>query len=268
MNNHVLSSAIFEHRFWLQVLGDHSRFIRDGLAPKEKTAIEQANEFIHMFDTLLNRARSTLSASETAELTIQAKQAALRLRRFKLQLLERHLVGKIDIHLPPTFLNHMVNELEEYVLVLKCLEQNQVPVFDPVHHHLLWLSDAAGHAASITSNLDMVEKDMIKRSNKFEKKFENFYLKAIELAKYMRTNLKQFPALGRFNTDVELEITLFRHFLNELEELRINDELLGTLSPLMADHMAREECYYLIKLAQVAGTKNPGCDPTHPRVEA
>lgn len=35
----------------------------------------------------------------------------------------------------------------------------------------------------------------------------------------------------------------------------------------MADHMFREECYYLTKLAMVAGTKNPTCDSTKPRTE-
>ena len=47
----------------------------------------------------------------------------------------------------------------------------------------------------------------------------------------------------------------------------IEKEILGTLSPLMADHMFREECYYLTKLAMVAGTKNPTCDPTKLRTE-
>lgn len=45
-------------------------------------------------------------------------------------------------------------------------------------------------------------------------------------------------------------MSLFKTFLNELEEMEINAESLGVLSPLMADHMAREEQYYLMKLAQ------------------
>jgi hypothetical protein len=82
---------------------------------------------------------------------------------------------------------------------------------------------------------------------------------------YLRTNLHQFPSLSRFNGEVELEITLFKRFLEELKELRINNQALGKFSPLMADHMAREECYYLIKLSQVSEVKQPGCDPTTPR---
>ncbi|RKJ59405.1 DUF2935 domain-containing protein, partial [Butyricicoccus sp. 1XD8-22] len=48
-----LKSAVYEHRFWLQVLGDHSRFIHDSLYPSEKSDIEKATFFIQHFDKLL-----------------------------------------------------------------------------------------------------------------------------------------------------------------------------------------------------------------------
>ncbi|QHN49727.1 DUF2935 domain-containing protein [Geobacillus stearothermophilus] len=39
-------------------------------------------------------------------------------------------------------------------------------------------------------------------------------------------------------------------------------------SPLMADHMAREECYYLQKLAETTGeVKALAWDPTKPRTQ-
>jgi hypothetical protein len=37
----------------------------------------------------------------------------------------------------------------------------------------------------------------------------------------------------------------------------------------MADHMAREECYYLMKLAESTEVvKAPYCDPTKPRTKS
>ena len=47
----------FEHEFWLQILGDHSRFILDSLAPSEKADIKLAKEFKNTFDQLLTEAR-------------------------------------------------------------------------------------------------------------------------------------------------------------------------------------------------------------------
>ena len=110
--------------------------------------------------------------------------------------------------------------------------------------------DAAGHAGAISSNLDQVEKRLKEKSDQYTKHFEDFYLKAVEMAGYLRTHLSSFPELKKMNVDVTLEMTLFKHFLHELEELELSAQALGTFSPLMADHMSREECYYLMKLAE------------------
>lgn len=268
MRNDSRQNILFEHRFWLQILGDHSRFIFHSLSPNEIQEIKQADAFIQTFDSLLDYARKHLSDVEIEALNQKALHQTLSLRAFKLHLLERHLVGKIAISLPPTFINHMVNELEEYQRILEAYaSSNQTPSFHPIHYHLIWLSDAAGHAASITSQLDMVEYDYQQKSRRFTSQFEHFYLKAVELAGYLRTNLENFPALNFFNHQAEMEIQLFQVFLQELKELRLRDELLGVFSPLMADHMSREECYYLMKLSEVSDVKSPDCYPTRPRIE-
>lgn len=264
MNDVLERSARFEHRFWLQILGDHSRFILEALAPVQTVEIEQAANFIRVFDTLLERAKS----SDLVSLTNEAESAVIKLREFKLELIRKHLIGKIKIHLSPTFINHMVNELEEYLRILEHLKAGEVPpVYHELHHHLLWLLDAAGHAEGISTNLDGVEKKLRKKSVEFRKTFENFYLKAVELAGYLRTNLTSFPALERMNLESQLEIKLFQNFLQEIEELRLSKQALGTFAPLMADHMYREECYYLMKLAESTNLDPPNCDPAKPRLK-
>ncbi|MEH7120645.1 DUF2935 domain-containing protein [Neobacillus vireti] len=264
MNDVFERTARFEHRFWLQILGDHSRFIYEALAPVQEEEIKKALTFIRIFDALLERARS----AELSSLTIDAESAVIDLREFKFDLIRKHLVGKIKIHLSPTFINHMVNELEEYVRILKHLKAGQIPpVYHELHHHLLWLLDAAGHSEAITSNLDGVEKKLREQSNLFKKNFEDFYIKAVELAGYLRTSLTAFPALSKMNVEAQLEIKLFQNFLSELEELELSNQALGTFAPLMADHMYREECYYLMKLAESASLEPPNCDPAKPRLK-
>ncbi|MEK4011704.1 DUF2935 domain-containing protein [Peribacillus sp. FSL M8-0224] len=263
MNEFLEKTARFEHQFWLQILGDHGRFIHESLAPVEVEYIEIASEFIQIFDTLLGKANS----EEISQLTATAEQETLRFREFKLCLIKEHLVGKIKIHLSPSFINHMVNELEEYLRLLKYFNANQMPpVFHELHHHLLWLLDAAGHAGAISSNMDDVEKRLKEKSEQYKKHFNDFYLKAVEMAGFLRTNLSTFPALEKMNADVTLEIKFFQHFLFELEELDLSAQALGTLSPLMADHMWREECYYLTKLAESTDMEKPNCDPAKPRL--
>lgn len=82
--------ARFEHQFWLQILGDHSRFIHESLAPVELENIEIASEFIQIFDTLLGKVNS----EDISQLTFAAEDAALKLREFKLNLMKKHLVGE------------------------------------------------------------------------------------------------------------------------------------------------------------------------------
>jgi hypothetical protein len=242
-------SALYELHFWLQVLGDHGRFIHDSLAPSETEKIEAASSFTNLFDQLLMTSKQPLNTDELILLVQQAKIASEEIRVFKLYLIKDHLIGDIKISLPPSFISHMVNEVEEAIRVFTYLEQGQeVPVIHPLHHDLLWLLDAAGHAGAIDADLDRVEKKLKEKGQQFMKDWEDFYLKAVELAGFLRANVERFPALDKFHEDIELEMVIFKVFLKELEEMRIKKEALGTFTPLMADHMAREETYYLQKI--------------------
>jgi hypothetical protein len=257
----------FEHQFWLQILGDHSRFIYFALSAPQVNEIQLAKQFIEEFDRLLIAARREAS-SELTNLTRQANELTLKLRLFKLELLDKLLLGQLKISLTPTFINHMLNELEEFLRILsEVLSGKPVPKFPSLHHDLLWLPDAAGHAASIASELDAVEKRLIKKSMQFEEHFNAFYLKAIELTGYFRTMREHYPAVTKFHKDVNMEMNIFMAFLKELEEQDISAELLDRLNPLVPDHMYREECYYLMKLSQNEAITALDCDPAKPRVE-
>lgn len=259
--------ALFELRFWLPVLGDHARFIRDGLAPGENAEISRAQQFIQAFDMFSDSAKANLDRGSIAALLQAVNPWTSQLRAYKLHLLQRSLTGNIVIHLYPTFLNHMVDELEEGMRVFAALTSGQLPPAGPaIHQHLVWLLDAVGHCDILSSQFDLVEKNWKNKSGEFERYFQTYYLKAIELAGYMRTALPDFPALRRFNQEANTVMLLFMKFLSEVQELTAGKELLSTLSELIPDHMYREECYYLYKLSQAAaGVPCPDCDPAKPR---
>lgn len=244
---------MYELHFWLQILGDHARFIHDSLAPSEKEKIEAASSFIKRFDQLLKISKNNLTNEDIITLVQKSKVASEKIRAFKLWIIKDHLVGEIKISLPPSFINHMVNEVEEAIRVFSYLEKGQdIPDVHPLHHDLLWLIDAAGHAGAIDADLDRVEKQLKEKGQQFMKEWEDFYLKAVELAGFLRANVDKFPALDKFHDDIELEMTIFKEFLRELEEMKLKKEVLGTFTPLMADHMTREETYYLRKIELVS----------------
>ncbi|CAI8727353.1 MULTISPECIES: DUF2935 domain-containing protein [Bacillus] len=258
MNSTYEEIALFEHKFWLKVLGDHAQFLLDALAQNESEDIQKAMYFVQTFDRFL----SNIHTVNLIAFAKDAHKVAKEIRKFKLNIIQKQLEGKIVIHFTPTFINHMVNEVEEYIMVLEYLIKGEVPpVFHELHYHLAWLTDAAGHAGAISGGLDLVEKRLKEKSEEYEKHFEQFYLKAVEMTGYLRAELHSFPALKKFTKDVSLELTLFSRFLHELEELELSNQVLSLISGRMADHMAREECYYLLKLAQASGLEMPKCNP-------
>jgi len=259
--------ALFEQRFWLQILGDHARFIYNTLSSSEKEKIEKAIYFIRIFDELLEEARMSLDGRQVYELMLKSQHHSKDIREFKLELIKEHLVGNIIIGLSPTFVNHMVNEVEEYLRILQCLISDKIPTAHPIHYHKLWLPDASGHADAVKCELDSVETELREKSQKFVVEFNNLFIKANEFSGYLRTCVQDFPALHRLNYQAEYKIQLFMEFLKEIEELRLSKEAVGTFMPLMVDHMLREECYYITKLSKVSKVDMPDCDPTKPRVK-
>lgn len=268
VTTHISETVIFEHRFWLQILGDHARFIFISLAPSEAEYLMTAQEFIRLFDQLLNEIQKELTQAELESLNRKAYEASYKFREFKLELLAMSLTSDLKTHLPPSFYNDMLNEIEEYLLILNSLKNGTCPLLHPVHYHILWLTDAVGHASTLVAELDFVEKDLIDRSRKYEMQFQDLNVKSQIMNGYLRTHLGNFSALERLNEQVGYVITDFMGFLEELKNQRTDGKILGTLLPLMADHMAREECYYLWKLSQTTrNIRQPKSDPGRPRIE-
>jgi len=114
--------AVAEHRFWLQIMGDHARFIFFSLAPNEIEYLQRSQDFIIAFDELLDGVNNISGIDELERITDQAYKMSLHLREFKLLLLSLTLNSDIKIHLSSTFINDMLNELEEYLIVLSLLQ--------------------------------------------------------------------------------------------------------------------------------------------------
>jgi hypothetical protein len=263
-----LDTALSEHRFWLQIMGDHARFIFYSLSPTESEYILTAQSFIILFDQLLHQTEALSSSTELEELNRKAYEAVYRFRELKIELLSMSINSDLKSQLSSSLYNDMLNELEEYLSILNSLMQGHSPLFHPLHYHLLWLGDAIGHSAWIKASLDLVEKDLKRQADQYEQQFDDLNFKALTLNGYLRTGLSHFAALDRLNEQVWSHINSFMEFLENIRDRRTDNKVLGTLLPLMADHMLREECYYLQKLTQSTdNVRKPDCDPISPRLE-
>lgn len=258
-------SINFENRFWLQILGDHVRFFEMTLASKETQLIQETQRLKLVLDTLLNEARRERANSPKIETILRTVEEVKELKK---TILAGLLEGKVDINLPPTFINHMLNEIQMYEKILTSFRDTGSFENHVLETHYLWNSDAAGHAIAIVQTIDPVEKKLMKKLKKVHKTFEALFIKSLEMIGYFRSGLQDFPSIEKLNREVTDELIVFTEILNTIREERLTSELLGVINPLMVDHMIRESSYALQKIQEAEGRPiSLPHDPTAPRIE-
>jgi len=246
--------------FWLQILRDHSFFLLTALEEKEEKEKEKAIQFQQAFNSFLEQIEAS-TYKEPLSFHKQVLGWVQSFKRFKLHLVHQMLNGKLQIDLVPTFINHMINELEEYERILSFLiKGKKVPNKTTVHHHLLWLLDASGHSSAIASSLDDTEYKLFEEASMFKKRFNQLYLKSVEYQGFLRTK-HLFPSLDRLDLQGTEEIALFSQFLQRFKSLLEDNLALADISTYLLDHMLREECYYLNTIQELnPNIKIPPCD--------
>jgi hypothetical protein len=279
-----VADLLRENWFWSSVFRDHALFIRTNLSGDEEQMYQWAIGFQQTFERLLTDAQALareagisgpagsyavsgpppeppiagLQGQELLHLEQQARQQSQRLLEqlepliaFKQEIIQRKLDCKIKLALGPSLVQHMVNEAHEAQRALGRVRELSPlpPALQSLHHHLVWLPDAAGHAAALHGGLDEPEKKLQDTTKSFKEIFSGMHLKAIELYTMLRVAPRMTGALRRLNRDAMAEIGLFRAFLTELREHLEGCEVLTVnLMPQLADHMLREELYYTEKI--------------------
>lgn len=243
-----------EIEFWTRIMRDHGEFQYYSLASNETEAISTAQYFMNLFEGLLHLEAMSNQESVT-NLISRSKVALTQFINFKRYLLSSLMTCNIKLGMTPTFLNHMINEALEFMHVLN-LADRTIPynnTIELLRLHNIWLPDASGHASSVAAELDPVEADFIKEANEFTKKFDNLSKKAFSMyTMYERTRLVD-GAVHRFNEQVINTLTEFISFLEKVEDLRDECSIYssGTFSPLLPNHMMREEGYYIYKINEL-----------------
>lgn len=232
-----------EHRFWLTIMGEHARFVFFALSPVETGEIERVHRFVETFATLLAESRE----AGNAELGKEVRRAVSDFYRFLLQHLALALSSRLQTALSANLINHMVSETAEYLALLDAFPFAK-SAFPAIHHHMLWLFGSGEHAAAAGGGVDPMERETILTCGGFERQFMGLYLRSVCLRGFMRTELTAFPALDRLSADASDTAGRFRTFLEGLRDSRKSGEIQGCLPAEAADHMAREEVYYLRKL--------------------
>ena len=130
-------------------------------------------------------------------------ELAKSVRELKIDILRHQispaLSGQIS-HLDATFINHMLNEIDQAIIILSEIETEGAPnPVSPLHLNKLWLLDAEGHAITIAKLLDPTEKLKVKEAKKLAKRFAHLWAKTKEFIGYLdqRFHLPLIHQMGK-----------------------------------------------------------------------
>lgn len=282
------AERIREAWFWTGIFRDHAMFIHDNLAPDQAREVRWARDFQQTFQRLNAQAADLARAAgiagpagsyaltgapqevplarfdgqellryetQSQEVARGALETLGSLLAFKEQLLQQKLDCKITLGLGPVLIAHMIVEAEEGHRAISAAREaaDLPPALEALHHHLIWLPDAAGHAAALNNGLDGVEQKLRLKTENFHQIFSGMHIKAMELYSMLRIAPRMVGALKRLNRDSVEQIGVFMKFLEELREHLEGCEVMGTLVPDLAEHMLKEELYYTEKIMAVRG---------------
>ena len=256
------NTQIFENRFWLRIMLEHLYIIMNALNYREADEHRTAQSMVKGYNELLERAWEPLSSTQLKQLNEDAYKITQEIRKFKLHLLRRQLTQTIGFELNSGLTSRLLNEAEWYLNILGTFLQEKKYVVHTVPLHLLWLSDAAGHAEIIANSLNYSSQGLKEKTQDYQKQFIALYVRAAELGGFLRIGEEKFPAFEQFNEDVNTRLTDFTEFFVDLNAKIISGKVPATIAPVTLDHMYREECYSLTILSGVSKIRAPVCDPT------
>jgi hypothetical protein len=236
--------------FWTKIMSEHARLIKDSLLPDNPNQVLIAGNIFNTWEKFSHKLKA--SRELDPDLTDELINAGLSFREFLRELLGSSLGQGRVTTLAPSFYNHLLNELEEFLKNSNEIQTRGGCSGVTLGTHLVWVLDAAGHAALIGSNLDQAEALYREEARAFESAFNKMYLKAVELAGYYRGGPAMVqPILLRFNRQITELLQEFIKFLSEIQAGLAQHQIAGNLHSWLLDHMIREEHYYLKKIGAV-----------------
>lgn len=234
--------------FWTGIMRDHAMFQVNTLAPKEAYYIQNSMCYMNFFQQMLNR----LDSGEEIEAIYPLLLNGLtRFIEYKKMLLNGLLVCQLQMGLPPSLINHQINEAMEFMALLSMPVQSKIDTpLELVYMLKIWLADSVGHAAGLAAFLDPTEALIIDETVKFKESFNKLLTKASELEMMLsKTHLKD-GALEYLAEETVNWMEMFICFLEKVKKLRMSCKVLGVgiLSPLIPDHFIREHKYFINKI--------------------
>lgn len=221
--------------FWRGIFRDHALFIETNLGPNEAAEVERAHALHQQFERL--------PADRLPNALVEE------LINFTRHLLQRLLVCQLTIHLSASTLSEMIEEEEEYLREAGLIPRPATPFERLLHHHMLWLDDAALHSTMILANLDPSEHNLRTTFTQYEEVIGKLRDQARHQSEAHSQVGQEFAALKGLTREAERWVGAHIQALQRLMAAMNRCEVWISAPPLMPDHMIREESRYLRQVA-------------------
>lgn len=241
-----------EIRFWLGIMQEHAMFIKQGL-PCERTDLQdEAQSFYKEFNLLRERAEQNAGDKKFNALVSDAYNTVKDFCRFKRQLLEMMLCGKLHGHNFPLMLDHMAREAEYVLRLLDKMRDGKVAIGDAgkAQEAVFWLRIMKDHAKFMAHLIDPSEYNLINAANDFSDEFDTLYLEGTDFVSMLQCS-NQVPVFKRFIKDMRAALLRLRDFKKASHDMIAECKLVGIISEELAEHVLREADHFLLILAMM-----------------
>lgn len=241
-----------EIRFWLGIMQEHALFIKQGLPSERTDLINEAESFYKEFGQLRERAEQCSGEKKYSALVADAYNTVKDFCRFKRQLIEMMLCGKLRGSNFPLLLDHMAREAEYVLRLLDKMRDGKVAIGDAAkaQEAIFWLRIMADHAKFMAHLMDPSEYNLIGVANEFSEEFDTLYLQGNDFASMLQCS-GQVPVFKRFIKDMRAAVMRLRDFKKASHEMIAECKLVGLIPEELAAHVLREAEHFLLILAMM-----------------
>lgn len=240
----LVEQSLDEILFWSRIMKEHAFFLSLGFTFEQQRLIEEAQYFIHLFETIEERARRFPSDAEFNQIyrfNSEVYQAAVAVWHYKRKVLGLILRCEILTNNYPLLVDHISREAAYFANRLKELNEGNLPNQRDsiIDENVFFLRIMADHAKFIGHLLDPSERQLVEQAREFGHDFDQLVFQAIDLDS-MRPQSETDPLLSQFLDENRVSVRSLRDFKKTARELIEACRIKSNIHPLLADHTFRE----------------------------
>jgi hypothetical protein len=257
-----VSRSLDEIRFWSRIMKEHSLFLSLGFSFDDKQLIQEAQQFIALFERVeqqLSQYSINSDPQQIRNFNDQVYQAVASIWAYKRKVLGLILQCKIRSNNYALLVDHTSREAAYFANRLKELNEGKLTPLPEaiIKENVFFLKIMADHAKFIGHLLDPSERKLVEQAREFSHEFDQLVFQAVDLDS-MRPQSETTAILDQFLDQNRVSVVSLRNFKKTAKELIESCKIKSNIHPLLADHVFREaeRFLHIIDMFEASLTSN------------